>query len=487
MLLLKHIKEDGPMRRVKKPVFFIVAAIILALAITATLGVKGQNGDNDVIYLKGVEDIRWGIDIQGGVEASFTPATDEEVTNAQIDAAEAIVESRLIGNNITDYELYTDYGAKRIIVRFPWQSGESDYNPEEAIEEISATALLTFREGNEHESESVDANGAVVYRTPAGTTAETVILQGNDIESAEPQLTQDDEGNLEYVILLHMTSEAADKFAEATARLVGKTISIWMDDLMISAPTVRQAISNGEAMITSGQAGSAGAFTAASASELANKINAGALPFALKTESFSTVSPTLGLSSLSAMALAGIIAFILIAIFMILKFRLPGAVAVLCLLGQTALSLAAVSGYFRFINSFTLTLPGIAGIILSIGMGVDCHIITASRIKEELSLGKTIDSALQSGFKNSISAIIDGNITVVIVAIILMLVFGPTNILSAIFGASTTGAIYSFGYTLLVGIVGNFLMGVIASRLMLKSLSGFKGLRKKWLFGGEGK
>ena len=471
------------MRRVKKPVFFIVAAIILALAITATLGVKGQNGDNDVTYLKGVEDIRWGIDIQGGVEASFTPATEEEVTNAQIDAAEAIVEARLIGNNITDYELYTDYGAKRIIVRFPWQSGESDYNPEEAIEEISATALLTFREGSEHESESVDANGAIIYRTPAGTTAETIILQGSDIESAVPQLIQNDEGNLEYVIELHMTSEAAAKFAEATERLVGQTISIWMDDLMISAPTVRQAIANGEAIITSGEAGSASAFTAASASELANKINAGALPFALRTESFSTVSPTLGLSSLSAMALAGVIAFILIAIFMILKFRLPGAVAVLCLLGQTALSLAAVSGYFRF----TLTLPGIAGIILSIGMGVDCHIITASRIKEELALGKTIDSALQSGFKNSITAIVDGNITVVIVAIILMLVFGPTNILSSIFGASTTGAIYSFGYTLLVGIIGNFLMGVIASRLMLKSLSGFKGLRKKWLFGGERK
>ena len=102
-------------------------------------------------------------------------------------------------------------------------------------------------------------------------------------------------------------------------------------------------------------------------------------------------------------------------------------------------------------------------------------------------MGKTIDSAIKSGDENSISAIFDGNITVIIVALILMAVFGPTNLLSAIFGASTTGSIYSFGYTLLIGIIGNFLMGVVATRLMTKSLSSFKVFRKKWLFGGAGK
>ena len=148
------------------------------------------------------------------------------------------------------------------------------------------------------------------------------------------------------------------------------------------------------------------------------------------------------------------------------------------------LTIAAVSGYFTTIPSFTMTLPGIAGMILSIGIGVDCNVITAERIKEELKAGRTLDGDLDRGTKNSLSAIIDGNMTVIIVSVILMLVFGPSNILSIIFGESTTGTIYSFGYTLLVGVIANFVMGVFLSRVMLRSVAGFKFLRKKWVFGG---
>lgn len=472
------------MKRVKKPVFFIVAAIILFLAVTATFGISGQNGDNKITYLKGLSDIRWGIDIRGGVEATFTPETEEKTTEEQIDSAKAIIETRLVANNITDYELYTDYNQDRIIVRFPWRNDEVDFDPEEAINEISATALLTFREGMEYETATTGEDGEITYQTPAGVTAENVILQGDDIVKAEPQIIQDSNGNMEYVVALELSDDAAEVFAEATKELQGEVISIWMDDVMISYPTVNEAITDGKCTI---QGGGDQGFTAEEASDLATKISAGALPFALKTESFSTVNPTLGMSSLNAMAIAGIIAFCLVAIFMIVMFRLPGAVAVISLLGQVALSFAAVSGYFSFINSFTMTLPGLAGIILSIGMGVDANIITATRIKEEIWMGKTIDSAIKSGDENSISAIFDGNITVIIVALILMAVFGPTNLLSAIFGASTTGSIYSFGYTLLIGIIGNFLMGVVATRLMTKSLSSFKVFRKKWLFGGAGK
>ncbi len=131
-----------------------------------------------------------------------------------------------------------------------------------------------------------------------------------------------------------------------------------------------------------------------------------------------------------------------------------------------------------------MTLPGIAGLILSIGMGVDCNVITAERIKEELRGGRTLDGALEKGTKNSLAAIIDGNMTVIIVSIILMLVFGPSNILSFIFGESTTGTIYAFGYTLLVGVIANFIMGVFFSRLMLRSVAGLKPFRKTWLYGG---
>lgn len=469
------------MKRVKKPVFFIIAFLILALTYTAVFGVYTQNGDTKNTWIKGVSDIRWGIDIRGGVEATFSPAEDIDATPEQLEAAKAIIELRMVSKSITDYEIYTDEANDKIIVRFPWKSDESDFDPEEAIEELSATALLTFREGMEYETQTLDEDGNPIYKTPKGTTLEAVILEGSDVVEAVPVMQQDSTtGSYTYAISLTLSEEGTEKFAEATERLKGKTISIWMDDIMISYPTVNSVISDGKASIT-------GNFTAASASELAAKIQGGALPFALKTSNFSTVNPTLGLQSLDAMVLAGIIAFALIAIFMILVFKLPGFVAMLTLLGQMAITFAAISGYFPFVNSFTMTLPGIAGIILSVGVGVDASIITASRIKEELGTGKTLDGAIHKGCSNSLWSIVDGNITILIVALMLIGVFGPSNILSKIFGESTTGAIYSFGYTLLVGVIGNFIMGVFCSRLMIKSLSGFKPLRKKWLFGGSDK
>lgn len=469
------------MKRVKKPVFFIIAVLILALAVTSVCGVYTQNGDAKNTWIKGVGDIRWGIDIRGGVEATFSPAEGVDATAEQLQAAKAIIELRMVSKSITDYEIYTDEANDKIIVRFPWKSGESDFDPETAIEEISATALLTFREGMEYETESLDEDGNILMQTPTGTTAEEVILSGSDVAEATAVMIQDSTtGEYEYAVDLKLSEEATEKFAEATERLQGEVISIWMDDLMISYPSVGATITTGEASIT-------GDFTAAEATELAAKIQGGALPFALETSNFSTVNPTLGMKSLDAMVIAGVIALVVIAVFMIVMFRVPGFVAVLALVGQLAITFASISGYFGSFNSFTMTLPGIAGIILSIGVGVDANIITASRIKEELDAGKTLDGAIHKGCSNSLWSIVDGNITILIVALMLIGVFGPSNILSKIFGESTTGAIYSFGYTLLVGVIGNFIMGVFCSRAMIKSLSGFKALRKKWLFGGAGK
>ncbi len=466
------------MKRVPKAVFFIVAILILLLTYTSIFGVYGQNGDNKITYIKGAGDIRWGIDIRGGVEASFVPADGVDATEEQLTSVEETIKLRLLSNNVTDYELYSDPANDRIIVRFPWRSDETDFDPQTAIEELAATAELTFRPGMEYESQSLDADGNVVYNTPTGETADEVILDGSDIVSAQAgYITNEQTGQPEYVVNLEFTEKGTEKFAEATSEMVGETISVWMDDVMISYPTVNEAITDGQCTIS-------GSFTAAEATELANQINAGALPFALDIASFGTISPTLGESSLNAMMIAGVIAFILVALFMLVMFRLPGFVAIIALMGQVALSFAAISGYFPGLSSFTMTLPGIAGMILSIGMGVDANIITATRIKEELWVGKTLDGAIQKGTENSFWAIFDGNITVIIVAVILMAVFGPSNILSMIFGASTTGSIYSFGYTLLVGVIGNFIMGMTATRLMTKSLSRFKFLRKKWLFGG---
>ena len=194
-------------------------------------------------------------------------------------------------------------------------------------------------------------DGNPVYKTPTGTTADSVILEGSDVTSAEAQMYQDPTtGTTQYEVTLQLSEDGAQKFADATERLQGQIISIWMDDTMISAPTVNSVISDGRCSIT-------GDFTAAEASDLANKINAGALPFKLVTTNFSTVSPTLGASALSAMELAGIIGFILVCLIMLIVYRLPGFVAIIALLGQIALCFAAVSGFFPFINSFTMTLP----------------------------------------------------------------------------------------------------------------------------------
>ena len=460
------------MKRVAKPVFFTIAILILILSYFATFGLHTQYGDIDSTVIKGIGDIRWGIDIRGGVEATFKPADGVEATAEEIEAAKAVIETRLVSNNVTDYELYADASSNTIIVRFPWKETETSFDAKAAIEEISATAQLTFRPGNSYASQDINGEGEVIYKTPTGDT-ETILMDGSNVASAQAGIDGTD-----YIVGLKLKN--ASVFADITEKYKGQTVSIWLDDEMISAPTVQAVISNGEASIT-------GLSSAEEAQSLATKINAGALPFKLETTSFGSVDPTLGESALVAMAYAAVAALIFMTIFLIVMYRLPGFIAVLALMGQLALSVAAVSGFFTVIPSFTMTLPGVAGMILSIGMGADANIITAERVREELRSGKTIDGAVMTGTKGSFWAIFDGNVTVIIVAIILLLVFGPVNILSGIFGPSTTGTIYSFGYTLLVGVISNFIMGVGAARLMLKSASGLKPLRKKWLFGGADK
>lgn len=462
--------------------FFVVALLILVFSYTAFFGVSTQYGDTTTTWIKGAQDIRFGIDIRGGVEVTFVPADGAEATDQQLAAARSVIEQRLVSLKITDSEVYSDDAKDRIIVRFPWKEDETDFDPESAIKELGATAVLTFREGKE-----TDADGK-----PSGVTASNVILEGKDIKAATAAVDSNTGSSTygEYFISLELNDSGKDKFAEATTRLAASqgTISIWMDDTMISYPTVESAITDGQARITLNGSDDA---TRKEAITLANQINSGALPFALKAENYSTISPSLGANSLHAMVVAGIIAFALVAVFMIFNYRLPGTVATIALLGQTAMSIAFVSRYFPKLSSFTLTLPGIAGIILAIGMGVDANVIAAERIKEEIRGGKkSIDGAIKAGFERGLTPVVDGNVTVIIVAVILMGVFGSTNnplgkLLTLMgFGVSTSGTIYAFGYTLLCGVLLNFLFGVICTRVMLKGISKLKCMRNPVLYGG---
>ncbi len=465
------------MRKIKKPVFFVVFVLILLFTASVIFGFSTYYGDMTNVWIKGVGDIRYGIDIRGGVDVTFKAPDDVEATDSNMDAAKEVIVQRMITLGITDYECYIDYDNSHIIVRFPWKETEKNFDPEAAVKELGETAMLTFRE-----SMIVDELGK-----PDGVTESTVILNGEDVKGAYPIYTQDNSGVTVWQVSLELEASGKEKFGVATGRLAGtgETISIWMDETCVSNAVVNDAITGGSATIS-------GNFTADEAKALADKINSGALPFKLETGRLSTISPSLGAGALEAMVVAGLIAMAFIPIFMIFRYKLPGFVAVIALVGQVAGTLAFVSGYFGFAAGSILTIPGIAGIILAVGMGVDANIITAERIREEIDNGKTLDGAIESGFSRAFSAILDGNVTMVLVAIILMGAFGtPDSIFSKalsfvffMFGPSTAGTIYSFGYTLLVGVALNMIFGVFCSRLMLSSLSKFKPLRKPTLYGG---
>ena len=482
-LFAVRTRKSGGMtvKKTRKSTFFVVVILIALFAVTSVLGIDQLFADKTTTYVKGVDDIRLGIDIKGGVDVTFAPAGDYDADLTQLDSATEIIKTRLTALGITDNEVYSDEKSDRIIVRFPWQVGESDFNPEAAVKELGEMAELTFRKGTDSET---DDDGNTI------PTAE-IVLQGADVTSAQAQYRPDDKGEYEYLVALELSPEGSSKFAEATAELAGSStpISIWMDNTMISAPSVNSAITDGSAVIT-------GNFTQETAKKLADQINSGALPFKMETKSFKTISPTMGEGSLDAILLAALIAFIGIAIYMVVLYRLPGFVAVIALIGQIAGSIAAITGWFGFMNGSTLTIPGIAGIILAVGMGVDANIITGERIKEELRTGKSLDAAIKIAYKRAFSAILDGNITNVIIAVILMGAFGvPDSFFSKIlnktiffaFGATAEGVVFSFGFTLLAGVVCNFIFGVFASRLMVTSLSKFKCFQNRKLYGGDEK
>ncbi len=395
-----------------KGTLFACLAVILLSVLLAVFGL----GDN----FKSVQRMRFGIDIRGGVEAIFEPqGLSRKATAAELESARDIIEIRLDNKYITDREVTVDKDGGYIIVRFPWKSDEKDYNPEKAIQEIGEMAQLSFRD-------------------PQGN----ILIDGKHIINSTPKRISTNV-QVKNVVELTFDNEGAKLFEEATGKLINKQMSIYMDNELISSPYVKSKISGGKAVIDNIE-------SFEEAKSLSGKINAGALPFSLTTSSFRTISPTLGNNALNVMLAAGACAFVFVCIFMISLYKLPGFVACIVLVLQMVLQLLAIS-----VPQYTLTLPGIAGIILSVGMAVDANIIISERISEEVKKGVTYRSAVYNGYKNAFSSVLDGNVTTAVVAVILM-----------IFGS---GAMLSFGYTLLVGMLVNVLVGVFLSKTILLS------------------
>lgn len=407
----------------------LIAGIFFALAVLVYVAVFGLGSD-----IKGIFDMRYGIDIRGGVEAVFEPQNlDRKPTEQELETAREVIETRMDNQNIADREVTVDKTGGYVIVQFPWKSGETNFNPEDAIAELGEMAELTFRD-------------------PDGN----VLIQGKDVDSASPQEYTETSGIKSYQVALTFNADGAKLFEEATGNLIGQRMSIYMDDDLISNPSVQTKISGGQAVIT-------GMSSYDEAKELAEKINAGALPFSLATSNFSTISPSLGNNALNIMVYSGIVAFLVICVLMIGFYKLPGLVACITLFMQMLLQMLAIS-----IPQYTLTLPGIAGIILTLGMTVDTNIITSERISDELKNGASIKKAVTYGYKNAFSSVLDGNVTAAIIAIILM--------------ALGSGTMLSFGYTLLVGMIVNLFAGVTVSKNLLLSLIKFDGLENQKFF-----
>jgi len=400
--------------------FALIVITIVCLLSIAVFGIR-------LWGIPGVFDeggIRLGLDLAGGSSILYEADINRTPSAAEISKAVAMIRGRLDMLNYTEATV-TSSGANQIIVEIP---GISD--PEEAVQMLGANAVLEFK----------DSNG-------------NVVLDGRtDIIDASPDYGDVGNGYNEWFIALRLNSNAVGKWAEATRSAAARAstgenyIAIFMDGVELMSPRVEREINSDTCTIT-------GNYDRASAEYWAGIISAGQLPFALKDVQLTATGPALGEKSIQTSLIAGLIGIILIMIFMIAYYRLPGLVASIALVAYVG-----IIGVTLVITQVNLSLPGIAGIILSIGMAVDANIIIFERIKEELRSGKTIRSSVKSGFSRALTAIIDSNITTLMVAAVLWH-FG-------------TGPIVGFAVVWFIGVLVSMFTAITITRWLLNQIVG---------------
>ena len=424
--------------KVKGTALFILAVFLIGLLGYAS--VAGFPWFYGKYILGAKQAIRFGLDLKGGVVITYQPAGNVKPTSDQMDTVKGIMRTRLDAKNYLDANVTTS-SSNRVIVEIPNLT-----DPQAAVNELGQTAML----------ELIDPQGQPA--TPGQLlTGGQVILTGTDVKGATSVPTQS--GGWE--ITFNMTPAAQAKFAEATSKLAptNAPIAITLDRFVISAPTVSSRIDSPSAQIT-------GTFTEAEAKNLAMLISSGALPFKLESVDTRYIGPTLGKNALDISWKAGLIGLILVALFMMIWYRVPGIAAVIALIGYTAAIL------FIFARTkLTLTLPGIAGVILSIGVAVDANVIIFERIKEELRSGKSLRAAISTGFKRALPPIIDANVTTFISAVVL-LIFG-------------TGPIQGFAWALLIGVVVSMVSAILVTRFLVNRMYDM-GIVNSRLYGAKG-
>ena len=400
----------------------LIIAVLMAGGIyTALFGLdEGRTGS--------AYNIKQGLDLAGGVSITYQVVGEEEPSEE--DMADTIykLQQRVSGYS-TESQVYQE-GTNRINIEIP---GVSDANA--ILEELGKPGSLEF----------IDVNGEVV-------------LNGTDVADAQAKTIQDSMGNNQAVVALTMTKEGTRKFADATAAAVvnNDAIMIVYDDVVISAPYVQAAITDGNAIIE-------GMGTFEEAQQLASTIRIGGLKLELEELRSNVVGAQLGETAIETSLLAGAIGLAMIAVFMIVVYLIPGLASVIALCAYIVMIVLLLNGF-----DITLTLPGIAGIILSIGMAVDANVIIFARIREEIATGKTVSSAINIGFKKALSAILDGNITTLIAAFVL--------------GVMGTGAVKGFAQTLALGIVLSMFTALVVTRIIMNAFYAL-GIRDEKFYG----
>ena len=399
-------------------IFVVIMAILAGLAYYASIILSSTGIGEDM-------SVKLGLDLAGGV--SITYQVDEENPSAE-DMSDTIYKLQQRVEGYSTEALVYQEGTDRITVEIP---GVSDAN-----------AIL----------EELGKPGSLEFQTEDGTT----FMTGDMIEDAQAATYENEMGNKDFVVELKMTNEGAAVFGEMTSENVGKSLPIVYDEQIISNPTVQQAITGGEAQIT-------GMESFEEAEALAANIRIGSLSLPLSELRSNVVGAQLGSEAISTSLKAAAIGLVLVMLFMIILYFVPGIAASLALAIYTCLIIATL-----YLFDVTLTLPGIAGIILSIGMAVDANVIIFARIREEIASGKTVSTAIDIGFKKAMSAIIDGNVTTLIAA--------------AVLGALGSGTVKGFASTLAIGIILSMFTALVVTRLILNAFFGM-GLRDEKFYG----
>ena len=421
----------------RNAVLTLLIVIVLTVAF-AFMVVYGVGKDK----VGAASEIKLGLDLAGGVSITYEAVGDEKPSSADMDDTIYKLQRRVEGYS-TEAQVYKE-GDNRINIEIP---GVEDANA--VLQELGKPGQLYFIAQYDNDGNpNYDASTGMLNKTIEELEADgSIVLTGTDVQSASGGAYQDELKGVQYVVELTLTADGTKKFADATTKAVTNhdSIMIYYDGAAVSIPTVQAAITNGQAQIT-------GMEDAQRAENLASTIRIGGLKLALEELRSNVVGAQLGSEAISTSIKAGIIGFGIVVVFMIAVFFIPGLCASLALALYIVIVMVLLN-LFSDAFSLTLTLPGIAGIILSIGMAVDANVITFARIREEIAAGKTVSTAIKSGYEKAFSAILDGNLTTLIAAVVL--------------GILGTGSIKGFAITLGIGIVVSMFTALVVTKKLL--------------------